>query len=153
MIQDVEPDLFQPELQTGGDVSISIGQQSTFRARWTKHLRVFIGKYSSDHRRAIVPGHVHALSVMAKVVKVQTKLPVRFSADNVAKLFDVARLPIRSQAHDLSFVAVVRKAKELGRRGVNNSGRVRIFNLAEDLDRLPFSHRPHGGNEIAEPIN
>ena len=59
---------------------------------------------------------------MAEVIKVQSKLSIFFGPDDLAKLFYEARFSIRRKPHDFAFVAVVRKAQELSRRGVDDSG-------------------------------
>jgi hypothetical protein len=91
--------------------------------------------------------------MMTKVVEVQTKLPVLFGANDVAKLVDEARLAVRREAHHFSFVAVMRKAEKLRRRGVDDAGRVRILDLAQHLDRVSFTNGPHRRDEIAKAVD
>src|SRR5690349_7883594 len=90
---------------------------------------------------------------MTKVVKIQTKLPTFFGANNLAKLVDETRLAVWREAHHLAFIAVMREAEKLRRCGVNDAGRVRIFNLAEHFDRVPFTTGPHRGDEISEAVD
>ena len=73
-------------------------------------------------------------------------------AHEVAKLFEVTRLSVRREAHDFSFVAVMRKAEKLRGCGVQDSQRVRIFDLAQHLDRILSSRAPHRRDEIAKAI-
>src|SRR5436189_210094 len=44
-----------------------------------------------------------------------------FGADDVAELFDETRSAVRRKPHNFAFVAVVRKAQELRRRGVDKA--------------------------------
>ena len=89
---------------------------------------------------------------MPEVFQVQTKLTVGFGAHQIAELFDVTGLAIRREAHDFPFVAVIREAEKLCGRRVQDSERVRILDLAQHLDRIPFSHAPHGRDKIAKAI-
>src|ERR1051325_9196742 len=104
-------------------------------------MRVFVGENAADHGRAFVPGHLHSLSMMAKVIEVETKLSVLFNANDVAKLANESRLAIRRESHHLAFVTVVWKAEELRRRRINDAGRVWVFNLAQHLDRVSLTVR------------
>src|SRR6185436_5532292 len=90
---------------------------------------------------------------MPEVIQIQPKLSVFLGSNYVAKLFEVARRTVRRQPHYLAFVAVVRKAEELGRRGVNDAGRVRILDTAEHVYRVAVPRAPHGRNEIAEAVD
>src|SRR5262245_16933315 len=90
---------------------------------------------------------------MTKVVEIQTKLPVLFGANDFAKLVNESWLAVRCQAHDFSFVAVMRKTEKLRGCGVNDAGRVRILDLAQNVDRVSFTERPHRRDEIAKTID
>jgi hypothetical protein len=91
--------------------------------------------------------------MMAEIIETQTKLPVFFGADDLAKLVDEAWPPIRRETHHLSLVAVMWKAEKLRRRGVNDAGRVWIFNLAQHVDRIIFTHSPHRRDEVTEAVD
>mgnify|MGYP003694491467 CR=1 FL=1 len=69
------------------------------------------------------------------------------------KLIDETRLAIGRQSHHFALVAVMGKPEKLGRGRVNNPERVRIFDLTQDLDRVPCSGRPHRGNKVAETVD
>ena len=86
MIQDVKPDFFQTHLQARGDVRSRSVSAAPGCARRTKRARKLVREDSANDRRALVPGHVDAFSMMAKVIKVQAKLAARFGANDVAKL-------------------------------------------------------------------
>src|SRR5207244_3316287 len=103
---------------------------------------------SADLWRAVAPAHLDAFHMMAKILQVQTKLAVCFGLHEVAELFEVTRLTVRREAHDFSFVTVMRKAEKLRGRGVQDSERVRILDLAQHLDRIPCSRAPHRRDEI-----
>src|SRR5687767_10376432 len=122
MTEDVKADLFQSQLKAGRDVAFPVGQRLTGRSRRAKRARKFFGKDPADNRRALVPGHVYAFSMMPEVVEVKAKLAARLSPNDVAKLFDVTRLAIRRESHHLSFVAIMRKPEELGGGGVDDPG-------------------------------
>lgn len=91
--------------------------------------------------------------MMTKVIELQTKLPALLSANDFAKLVDKSRLSIRRESHHLAFIAVMRKSEKLRRRCVNDARRVRVLNLAQHLDRVPFTHGPHRRNEVAKTVN
>src|SRR5215218_4555145 len=90
---------------------------------------------------------------MAKVVEVQTKPSVLFGANDLAKLVHESRLPVRRKTHHLSFVAVMRKTEKLCGSSVDNSGRVGILDLAQHLNRVPFTECPHRRDEIAKAVD
>ena len=72
--------------------------------------------------------------MMPKIIKVEPKPAVRFGADDVAKLIDEAGLAVRRQAHDFTFITVVRESKKLCRRRINDSQRMRVSDLAQHSD-------------------
>src|ERR1043166_9334717 len=90
---------------------------------------------------------------MTKVVELQTKLPAFFGANDLAKLIDKTRLAIWRETHHLAFIAIMRKAEKLRRRGVNDARRMRVFDLAQHLDRVAFTEPPHRRDEIAEAVD
>src|SRR5829696_7938575 len=90
---------------------------------------------------------------MTKVIEIQTELPVLFGTNDLAKLFDKPRLAVWRQAHDFPLVAVMREAEKLCRRGVNDAGRVRILNLAQNVNRVFLTERPHRRDEIAKAVD
>src|SRR5688572_21223879 len=91
--------------------------------------------------------------MMSKVIEIQTKGPTFLGTNDVSKILNEAWLAIGSEPHHLSFIAIMWKSEELRGGRVKDAGRVRILNLAEHPDRVPFSLRPHRGNEIAEPVD
>ncbi len=101
----------------------------------------------------MVPRHLDAFRVVPKVIEVQTKLAALFRANDMAKFVDESRLTVRRKPHHLAFIAVMRKAQKLRRGRVNDAGRMRILNLAQHLDRVPFPVRPHRRDEIAEAVD
>src|SRR5690349_5568265 len=117
VVQDVESYLFETQLQARSDIAFTIRQRSAFGARWSKESREFIGEHTADHGRALVPRHLDSFRMMAKVVEVQTELPVFFRANNLANLVNKARLSIRRESHHFSFVAVMWKTEKLRHRG------------------------------------
>src|ERR1044072_523522 len=128
MIQDVKSDFFQTLLQAGGDVAFAISERRALLSRWAKHSTEFIREDSTDDWRAIVPTHLHAVGMMTKEIKIETKLATAASPtpvsrpDDVAKLFHETRLTIGRESHDFPFIAVMRKSQKLRRRGIENSG-------------------------------
>src|SRR5258706_14647477 len=112
---------FQTQLQARSQVSLSISQRRIRLSRRTKGVSVLVRENSANRRRAVIPAHVDAFGVMAKVIEIQTKLPVLFSANDFTKLFDESRLPVRSQTHDLPFVAVMWKPEKLRRSRVDDT--------------------------------
>src|SRR6266699_5366281 len=153
MIQHMKSDFFQTHLQTRGNIALAIGKHGSWLTRWTKATRKLIGKYASNNRRALVPRHLDTLRMVTKIMKLQTELTVFLGANDVAKLVHESRPAKRSQAHDFPFVAVVRKAEKLRRGGVDDAGRMRILDLPQHLDRVPFSTGPHRGNEISKAVD
>src|ERR1051326_5616965 len=153
MIKDVKANLFQSQLRARGDVAITIQKLLARCAWWSKEVRILIRKDAADHRRTFIPRHLNSLGVMAKVIEVQTKLPVLFGANDLAKLVDESRPAVRREAHHLAFVAVMRKAEKLCCRRVDDAGRVWILNLAKDVDRVSLTQRPHRRDEIAEAVD
>src|SRR3990172_5087733 len=101
----------------------------SFFSRPAKQARKFTGKYASDHRRALVPNHVDTFGMMAKVIQVEAKASRVVSANYVAKLFNVAGLPISGETHNFAFVAIVWKPEKLCGGGISDAERVRILNL------------------------
>src|SRR5689334_18651438 len=101
MTEHVKRDLLKPQLQTRRKVALAIRQRRTGFARRSKRLHKRIRKDAANHGRALVPGHLDAFRVMTKVVEVQTKLPTLLGANDLAKLLDEARLPVRCEAHHL----------------------------------------------------
>ena len=89
---------------------------------------------------------------MEKVVKVQTELAAVLSSHDLPELIHESRLSIRRQPHDLALIAIVREAQELRGRRIHNAKRVWIFNLPQNLDRVPFSDAPHRRDKIAKAI-
>src|ERR1041385_6000711 len=122
MIQDVESNLFESVLETGSQVVVAIGYRLARLARRAEAPREFIGVNAPNYRRAIVPGHVHAFRMMPKVIKIQAEPPFGFSSNQVSEVVDEARLSKRRQAHNLAFVAVVRKPEKLCRRRIQDAG-------------------------------
>src|SRR6266404_3710064 len=153
MVQNMKGDLFQTQLKARGYITLTICQGADAFARRPKRAYKLVRKNTPNNRRPLVPGHINAFSVMAKIIQVQAELPAFFSANDVAKLFDKAWFAIRRQTHDLAFVAVVGKADKLRRGGVNNAGRVWILDLTQKLNRVPFPFGPHRGDEITKAIN
>src|ERR1043166_1028158 len=90
---------------------------------------------------------------MAKVIEVQTKLPARFGANDVAKFIHVTRLAVGGQSHHLAFVAVVRETDELCRGGIDDAGRVWVFNLVQHIDRVAIADGPHRRDKISEAVD
>src|SRR5882672_2003900 len=90
-----------------------------------------------NDRRPLIPGHVHTLGMMTKVIEVQTKLSSFFCPDYVAEFFDIPRLAVRREPHHFAFIAVVGEAEKLRRGRINNSGGVWILYLIQHLDRIP----------------
>src|SRR5262249_7734098 len=141
--QYMERDFFEPQLKTRGNDLLALRQRCSRYARRTKAPRKFIGKDSPDHGRTAVPGHLDTFGMMPEALEIQTKLSVVFGADDVTKLIDVAWLAVRRQAHHLAFVPVMRKAQKLRRGRIDDAGRVRVLDLAQNVDRLPCSLGPH----------
>src|SRR5438132_4983826 len=148
----MERNFFQPQLQARRQIALSISQLRIRLARRAEVAHILIRKNSSNLWRAVIPGHIDAFRRVAKIIQVQPKLPLLFSPNEVAKLSDESGTPIRRQPHHLSFIAIMRETEKLRRRRVDNPERVRIFNLAQDLDRVPFSDSPHRRNEIAKAV-
>src|SRR3989442_11414175 len=134
MIQDMESDFFKTQLQTRGDVAIATSQRCVRQSRWPKRVSVFIRKQATDFGRAAIPGHVHTFRRVTKIIEVQAKLTVPFCSHYFTKLIDKAWLSIRRESHHFSFVAVMRKPKELRRCGINDPQRVWILDLTKHLD-------------------
>src|SRR6266550_7694137 len=153
MIQDVKANLFQTQLQACCDVTFAIGEWTTSRAAWTKCMCELIGKDTSYYGRALIPGHVHTFRVVAEVIKIQTKPSIFFGANDLAKLIDKTRLAVRRKSHHLPFIAIMRKADELRRSCIDYARGMRILNLSQHIDRIPFSPCPHGRDEITEAID
>src|SRR6267143_1309106 len=148
----MERNFFQPQLQARSQIAFSISQLRIRLACRAKLAYILIRKNCSNLWRAVIPGHIDAFRRVPKIVQVQPKLSLLFSPNDVAKLPDELRPPIGRQPHYLSFIAIMRKTEELRRRRVDNPERVRIFNLAQYFDRVPFSNRPHRRNEIAKAV-
>src|SRR6266404_5231170 len=152
MIQNMEGNFFQPQLQARCQIALSIGQMCIRLACRTKLARILIGKDSSNLWRAFIPDHIDAFHGVAKIIEIKPKLTFLFSPNDVAKLSNEPRPPIRSQPHHLSFIAIMRKTEKLRRCRVDDPKRVRIFNLTQDFDRVPASDPPHRRNEIAKAV-
>src|SRR6185503_16983073 len=90
---------------------------------------------------------------MTEVVEAQTKLSVLFSADDVTKLSDESRLAVRSKSHHLAFISIMWKAQKLRRRCVDDPRRVRVLDVAQHFNRIPFSLRPHRRDEVTETVD
>ena len=142
MIEHVKRDLFEAQLQTRRDVALAIGQRGSGLARGAERAAQTRRKRSGQSPATRAPRHLNAFRVMPEVIQIQSKLPALFRANDLAKLVDKARLAIRREAHHLSLIAVMRKPEKLRRRGVDDPGRVRILNLAQHLDRVPFANAP-----------
>src|SRR5262249_18457334 len=99
-----------------------MGQRLAFFARRPKGAGEFIGENSANHRRTLIPGHVDTFRYMPKIIQIQAEPVTALSANDVPKLFDESRLSMRREAHHFSFVAIMRKAEELRRGGVEDSG-------------------------------
>src|ERR1043166_1245925 len=84
MIKDVKANLFQSQLKARGDVAITIQKLLARCAWWSKEVRILIRKDAADHRRTFIPRHLNSLGVMAKIIEVQTKLPVPFGVNDLA---------------------------------------------------------------------
>src|SRR6185369_7903565 len=121
IVQNVERDFFETQLQTRGDIALAICKRGALRAWWSEHSREFIREHTADHGRALVPRHLDTFSVMAKVIKAQTKLSVLFRANDLAKLVDEAWSALRREPHYLSLVAVMWEAEKLRRGGVDEA--------------------------------
>src|SRR5258708_21800730 len=100
VLQDMERNLFEPQLQTRGQIAIAISQWCLRIARPAKRGRVFVRENSANHGRTFVPNHFNAFSVVTKVIEVQPKVAVLFSANDLAKLFDEPWPAVWRQAHD-----------------------------------------------------
>src|ERR1700730_9144252 len=153
MIEDVKADLFQTQLQACCDVAFAIGEWCTSRATRTKRMRELVRKDAADYGRTLVPGHVHTFRVVAEAIEIQTKLSIFFVANDLAKLIDKTRLAVRGKPHHFAFIAIMREADELRSGSVDYARGMRILDLAQHFDRVPFSLRPHGRDEIAEAID
>ena len=81
------------------------------------------------------------------------KPPVGFGLDDVAELLQEARLAVGRQAHHLAFIAVFGEAEILAGGGVHDADRVRILDLAQNVDAVPFPKAPHGADEVAEAVD
>src|SRR5436190_12330064 len=148
----MESNFFQPQLQARRQVALSISQLTIRLACRAKLAHILVRKNSSNLRRAIIPGHIDAFRRVAKIIQIEPKLPFLFSPNDVAKLSDEPRAPERRQPHHLSFVSIMRKTEKLRCRRIDNPERVRIFNLAQNLDRVPNAFAPHRRNEIAKAV-
>src|SRR5690349_20736367 len=124
MFEHVKRDLLEAQLQTRRKVAFAVRQRRTLLTRRTKRFHKRVREDAANHRRAMVPHHLDAFRVMAKVIQVQTKLPALFGADDLAKLIDEPWPAVRRKAHHLALIAVMRKAEKLRRRGVDDAGRV-----------------------------
>ena len=152
VIKKMESNFFQPQLQARRQVALSISQLRIRLACRAKLAPILIRKKFSDLWSAIIPRHIDTFRRMAKIIQVEPKLPLLFSPNEVAKLSDEPRLPIRRQPHHLSFIAIMRKTEKLRCRRVDNPERVRIFNLTQNFYRVSNASGPHRRNEIAKAV-
>src|SRR5262252_622788 len=140
----------ESELQTRGDVRLPICQLGLRLAWGAEGAGVFAGKNGPGLRRTIFPTHLDTGRRMPKVIEVQTKLALRLERNNLSELIDEAWLTVGRQPHHFALIAIMGKTQKLGRGRVNDSQRVRILNLSQDPNRVPFADRPHGRDEISK---
>src|SRR5262249_60762987 len=77
--------LLQDGLRGGRQIHIpppNLRSWNPGRAEYVCHL---VGEYFSEHGLAAIPGHVHALAVMGKVVQIQAALVI-VGADKISNL-------------------------------------------------------------------
>src|SRR5687767_2353832 len=117
MMQNMKANFLETELQARGNIVFTFAQRAAGLARRSKDFCKLIGEDTTDYRRTEVPGHLHAFSMVTKVVECQPELSVLFRANDVSKLFNESWRAVRGKSHHLSLVAIVWKTEKLGRRG------------------------------------
>jgi hypothetical protein len=148
----VEVRLLEHRLLRRGDVLVVFRHLAAGLAGRAERLHHPLGEDPTDRRRLVVPGHVDALAVVGEVVQPELEQrPVEL--DEPAHLVEVHRLAVRSEAHDLSLVAVVREAEPLRDRRVEDPERVREENPVEHLELVVAPVREHRAREVSEAID
>src|ERR1043166_8996527 len=105
MIENVKANLFEPQLQAGGEVFFARRERRAWLARRAACCGILIREEAPADRRAVVPGHLDAFRVVTEVIEVELEVAALFCANDVAEGFNESRLAVRSEPHNFAFVA------------------------------------------------
>ena len=112
-------------LDRAGDVAMPILERIGRLAPWPEKVFQRRREQIAELRRVIAPLVRDLRSMVAEILKVQPKGPIRQEMDKLAHGLEVRRLAVWSEPHHLVFVAIVRKPEILRERLVKHSERVR----------------------------
>ncbi len=94
--------------------------------------------------------HLHSLSAAQRLEITHVELEAAIlEGDNLANFIDICIFPVRREAHDFAFIAVLSIADEIANHGVKAAERVRQEHAVEHLNFRAFTARHHGGDEIS----
>src|SRR5262249_33233596 len=100
-----------------------------------------------------LPGKCDGLPVVAKECEVELEAAAIRQFDDLAHLAETSGRPIGRQAHDLVFVAVMRKSQVLRQRLVKDAERMREMDPALDPGVAATPDAPGGAGEVAKPVD
>ena len=88
-----------------------------------------------------------------EISQVETVRTVGLQIDKMIKnLVDVFRLAIRRQSHDLVFAGVDLEAGVIGKRGIQQTNRMRKVDLAGDVQSIAVTDTGRGCRPFADPV-
>src|SRR4030095_660188 len=121
--------------------------------RRTEQQLEFRGEYPANLRLPVVPRHRHTARPMREVRQVKTEFALVADVKELTNLFRKYRLPVRSEAHRLELVAILRKTQELRDSEVEQAQRVREEHPVLDCEACATADPRRRADEIAESVN
>ncbi len=151
--QEVKEGLLVHHLRRAGNVVVSLFERLiglSGRAEQGFQSRAVVG----THRwAAMTPLMGQALGGVGEPAQIEAEGAIAAQAHDPLHRLEMGRLAVGGQPHHLVFVAVVRKAEELGDRGVEGAEGVWKEHLAIDADAGAGAMAPGGAGEITEAIH